>query len=555
METSRADASSESKWRRAVRRPWARIAGIVAGLVILALLIVPFFINADTFRPMVENELSSALGRKVTIGNLSYSFFGGGLNAQNVTVAEDPRFGTAPFFHARSMRIGVDTGALIFHHSLSIHSFVADRPQIRLIAGPNGTWNYSTLAANNSSGAPSTASTGAPRISIGKFRIHDGSVVVQSQPGGRPFVCSHVDVTVRHLSYTRPMPFDMTARLPGNGSVKLQGTAGPLDRQDMSATPVKASLTVEHFDPVNAGILPASEGVSMVADVDAQVQSNGRTMTSSGKMTAADLLLSRSGTPAAQPVDMSYQVSDDLVTRTGRLQDLTIRTGQAAAHVSGTFQTSPTATTLNLRLSAPQLPVDQLEPLLPAMGIRLPKGSQLQGGTLTANLTITGTASAPVVAGPVEMDNTKLAGFDLGSKIDGLKLVRSLGNDTEIRTLKADVNSTVPQTQLTNIYADVPAIGTGTGEGTVSAAGALDFHLTVKPSSTGAVGGLMNSAEKALGGVAGGLLRSTASKGIPVTVTGTSSDPEIRANVAGMLTGAGPKKSGAKGLLKGLLGR
>ena len=50
----------------------------------------------------------------------------------------------------------------------------------------------------------------------------------------------------------------------------------------------------------------------------------------------------------------------------------------------------------------------------------LPTGSSLQGGTLTANIAVTGPATTATLAGPVEIDNTKLAGFDLGSKIQGL---------------------------------------------------------------------------------------------------------------------------------------
>ncbi|MFP5206990.1 MAG: hypothetical protein ACLGSH_16680, partial [Acidobacteriota bacterium] len=59
------------RWR------WLRIAGIAAAVVFLLLLVVPFFINADTFRPTVESELSSALGRKVTLGHLSLSLITG----------------------------------------------------------------------------------------------------------------------------------------------------------------------------------------------------------------------------------------------------------------------------------------------------------------------------------------------------------------------------------------------------------------------------------------------------------------------------------------------
>ena len=45
---------------------------------------------------------------------------------------------------------------------------------------------------------------------------------------------------------------------------------------------------------------------------------------------------------------------------------------------------------LALHLAAPNLPINQVEALLPAAGVRLPSGSSLQGGTLTANLAING---------------------------------------------------------------------------------------------------------------------------------------------------------------------
>lgn len=559
MQSNGANSEQPAGWRLMLRQRWVKIAGAILALIVLALIVTPFFVNADTFRPMVESELSNELGRKVTIGHLSYSVFSGGLVAKNVAIADDPRFSAAPFFQVQSMRIGVNAVAFLFHHALHIHSFQANSPQIRLISAPNGTWNYASLGGGESvpASAPSSSPSASPspgivpNILVGIFRIRNGSVLVSSLTGGQPFICSDVNLTVKDLSWTKTMPFTLAARLPGDGSLTLTGTAGPINRHDDAATPFQASLVVKHFSPVAAGILPASEGVSMLADVNAQLASTGATLTSNGKLQAADLVLSRSGSPAPQPVNMTYNVTDDLTTHTGQLQDLTIQTGSAAAHVTGSFQTSGSSATLDLHLNAPNLPIDQLETLLPSMGIRLPKGSRLQGGTLNATLQIAGTASAPVVTGPVEIDNTRLTGFDLSHRIMGLNPLHDLGNDTEIQTLRAQVKSTVTQTGLTDIDASVPSIGTATGNGTVSSAGALDFHLTAKLG--GAVGGMVKGAAKVLGGVGAALAGNAASDGIPVTITGTSSDPVIRANIAGMLTGqTGQKKKG--GLLKSLFG-
>lgn len=544
--------------RLMLRQRWVKIASIVLAVIILLLIVTPFFVNADTFRPTVENELSTALGRKVTIGHMSFSLFSGGLVAKNVTIADDPKFSSAPFFQVQSLRIGVDTGALIFDHALTIRKFVAESPQVNLISGPNGTWNYSSLGGGSSApGSTNSQSGSMPNLLVGEAEIRNGQVSVSQQGSSTPpFVYSDVNVTVKNLSVSHAMPFSLTAKLPGDGSVSLTGTAGPVNQQNTSATPLEASLVVKNFNPAAAGVIPASEGVSMVADVSAKLNSDGKTMTSQGSLQASKLVLSKNGTPASQPVNMTYQASEDLQTKTAQIQDVAVQTGSAAAHINGTVDMAPQATTLNLHLSAPNLPIDQLETLLPAMGIVLPKGSRLQGGTLTANLAVTGTAAAPVVTGPVEIDGTKLTGFDLSQKIMGLSALRSLGSDTEIQTLRAQVKSTVPETDLSDIYADVPSIGTATGQGTVTAGGALNFQFNAKLSSGSAVGGAINSATGALGGLAGDLLHKASSNGVPISVTGTSSNPVIRANVMGMFTGQHAQQPAKKkgGLLGGLLG-
>jgi hypothetical protein len=64
-------------------------------------------------------------------------------------------------------------------------------------------------------------------------------------------------------------------------------------------------------------------------------------------------------------------------------------------------------------------------------------------------------------------------------------------------------------------------------------------------------------------GAAGNVLQSTASSGIPLTITGTTANPKIQANMgavlkqqtSGLLGQKGNAKSAATGLAKGLLGK
>src|ERR1700754_2428883 len=64
--------------------PTLKIGGIVIVVLILIVVIAPFLIPVNHFRPEIEEQASAALGRKVEIGNLSLSLFSGSLGADNL---------------------------------------------------------------------------------------------------------------------------------------------------------------------------------------------------------------------------------------------------------------------------------------------------------------------------------------------------------------------------------------------------------------------------------------------------------------------------------------
>ena len=361
----------------------------------------------------------------MTLGNLSFSVFSGSLVADNISIADDPTFSSKPFLQAQSLHIGVEVGPLLFHHQLLVTSFVADSPSINLVHNAQGIWNFSNIGSNAASRTGNTQKvTTLPNLTVGEMRIVNGTAVVSDlPPTGPPFTYSNLNLTVQQFSFAKSFPFTLTASLPGGGLLDVRGNAGPVNEKDASATPLGANISLKHFDPVAAGVVQKSQGFSMLADITAQVTSNGQTLNSNGKIHAANLQFVADGSPAPSPVDITYTLNHNLQTRSGQVSDLGINAGGVIVHVTGTYATQGTQTTLALRVAAPNLPINQVEALLPAAGVRLPSGSRLQGGTLTANLAINGPATAPVISGPVQVDNTRLTGFDLSSKIGGLKPV------------------------------------------------------------------------------------------------------------------------------------
>ncbi len=511
---------------------------VAIALPIVAVAALPLFVRANTFRPMIESRLTTALSRKVTLGDLSFSLRTGGLVANNLAIAEDPQFGQTPFFTAKQLRIGVEMKPLIFDHQLIVRSFEVDSPQIQLIRAEDGTWNFSTLSHGaNSQSVPHA--TSLPDFPVGLIAIHDGTAKIQTLPLQRaPQVYGHLEVTVENFSLAKSFPFTVSASLPGDGKVSVSGTVGPINPQDAASTAFDAQLTIEHLDPIAAGFMDAADGISMIGGLDAHTVSDGTNVTSNGKLHAENLILLKGGKPAPYPVDVTYQVVHSLKDNSGQLTDLAVQTGAVAVHVQGSYQIASNIPVLDLKLLAQGVPIDGLQALMPAVGVRLPNNATLKGGTLSANFSIKGTPDNNVIVGSYEIRNTKLVGYDLGSKIVGIAAMGGIktGNTVDITISRANIRVTKAGSQTTNIYSVLPALGESTGSGSVSPSGQLNFHLISKVTSAKGLNKVGVNILTSLNSSSASKKPSNA-KGIPINITGTAESPVITADVGSVMKG------------------
>src|ERR1700743_966271 len=117
------------------------VLGGLLAILLIAVLAIPLFLNADNFRSRIETELTNSLGRKVTLGKLNLSVWSGSLVAENATVADDPAFSNHPFLEAARVKIGIEMIPLILSHQIRITGFALDSPKTVLLRAANGTWN------------------------------------------------------------------------------------------------------------------------------------------------------------------------------------------------------------------------------------------------------------------------------------------------------------------------------------------------------------------------------------------------------------------------------
>jgi AsmA protein len=528
--------------------------GIVVVLLLVVALALPMFIDANKFKPMLETDLSSALGRKVEIGNIGLSILAGGVTVDNVSIADDPAFSQSPFLTAKELHVGVALLPLIFSKRLEVESFTVTDPQVTLMRASGAKWNFSNLGASaaKSNGAKSSSAS-ETNFSVEKVTISNGTIVVGDMAApGKAKRYENVDFEASDLSLTTQFPFELTAKTPGGGTMKMSGKVGPIDASDAALTPLNAAVDVQNVDLALTGFIDPSSGLGGIVDFNGQLNSDGHEMTSKGTLKASKIKLAAHAAPATVPVNIDYTTKYDLKRETGTLSEGNVHIGKALESLTGTYDLAGATTTAQLKLEGKGMPVADLEGVLPAFGIALPSGASLQSGTLDTSLVISGPVDKPVIAGPVNMSNGKLAGFDLKSKLGALGQFAGIGggsgSDTEIQTLSGNLRVDAEGTHVQNLVLVVPSIGTITGDANADPAGKLNCKMSAKLGSSGSASGAMTSALSSFtgGGSKGG--------GIPFTITGTTSAPIFMPDLGGMAKGVAGTPANAASTASGILG-
>jgi len=519
--------------------------GISAGVLLVVVVSLPFLINVNEFKPKLESELSIALNREVKLGHLKLSILAGEVTADDLSVSEDEAFGKPAFIRAKSLSVGAEIWPFLMSRRLIVTYLTLDQPEIALVQAPSGDWNFSSLGSKTKTPALAVRAPGtAPLdLSVKLVKIANGRLKLARTLGyWKPVVLQQVNIELQSFSATTEFPFTLSAQVAGGGSIQLNGKAGPINPTDSAMTPMNASLQVAQLDLAGSGVSDFAPEVAGVVSFQGTGSSDGRILQLDGKVKVEKLRLTKKGTPATRPVEFDFGAQHDLRKHSGTLRRGDIHIGGAPAHLTGTYAEQGPSLILNLKLEGPKMPVPELEALLPALGVVLPAGSRLQGGTASVMLAMEGPADKLVTSGSLALNDTRLTGFDLPKKAASIEKLAGIkgGPDTEIQTLSANVRVAPEGTSMQDMTLLVPAIGDLSGAGTVSPANELDFRMSATIHTSG-------------------LLAIAGNTPIPFTVQGTCADPVFRPDLKAvvkekMKSVEGDLAKPAKGLFKDLLG-
>jgi AsmA protein len=522
--------SSKLKW----------IAIAVAAILVI-LIVVPFLIPINKFKPTIESKASDALGRKVQLGNLSLSLLTGSVGIDDVSVTDDPKFNSGPFLTAKTVKVGVELIPLIFSQQLNVTEITVVSPQVTMLKDPSGRWNFSSIGGASSKTAPKApaSSNSAETLSIGKLRLEDGQITLGNTNSRKRTVYTKVNLTASDVAMKNSFPVLFSLQGPGGGTMKIDGKVGPVDANDAALTPQNVKLTISGLNLASTGFLDPSLGLGGLVDMDANLVSDKGQMATKGQLKLSKAVLVAGGSPAGVPAVINFDTKYDLVKGTGILHPSTLNIGNAKSNLSGTYKSEGDDFSVDLKITGEALPATDLESFLPALGIHLPDNSRLSAGTMNTNLHVSGPTDRLVTDGTIGLFNGKLAGFDLGKKLSGIGALAGIksGSDLVIEKFTTDLHMATTGLRADNLDAVVPALGSMVGNGTVDAKNNLDFKLVATVNSAVATaaagsmtGGLGGEMGKVLGG--GANCKNGGIK-VPLQIHGTTASPQFVPDIGG----------------------
>jgi len=229
------------------------LGGIVV-LVILALLIIPAFMDIQKYKPHIEAQVSEATGRPFTLGgDLSLSLFPwAGVSLSDMRLGSPDGFAEKNFVTVKSFEVRVKLLPLIAK-DIQVKRFSLAGPRIVLERLEDGRVNWEGIGKAPEETAPADVpkekkapSEKAPfeafpikALAVAEFAITDGSVLWIDQGQEARKEISDVTLRLTDVSLDRPVSLLFSALLDGR-PLSMEGTVGPVGK-----TPGKGSIPVD----------------------------------------------------------------------------------------------------------------------------------------------------------------------------------------------------------------------------------------------------------------------------------------------------------------------
>lgn len=258
---------------------------IVAALIIAGAIIVPRLLQVDRYRPYIVSLIEQKTGWQVSIGRLGLTVLPTlTVQVDNFAIANPSGFPSGDWLRVSRINARLDAGAL-WHHQIVIRSLDLSSPDLSLISGAGGRWNYdiqskrsaadaakdgppagASRQADPPNGLPSGQAADQPSFtvqSIAVVSLKDGSLSLasltpQGQAGPPLVVAQSISANLKDIDLAAfAAPRSASAGIPAaTGELTVKNLeAGNLQMEnavsDVQATPAAVALKNLKFDFYN----------------------------------------------------------------------------------------------------------------------------------------------------------------------------------------------------------------------------------------------------------------------------------------------------------------
>ena len=245
------------------------ILALIVGLAVASLAVFLATFDADRYRPLLVNQLQSALGRPVQLQRMTLGWRNGiAVQLQGFAIP-DADAGQEPVVQVDSVSAVVRLLPLL-RKEVQVSSLIITHPAIHATRDAQGRVNLLGLAVVGApAAAPSRTTVGNTPVSfqIASLRVERGAIhwtdaMVQPPADLR---VNALDATVEHIALGRPMDVDLTAAFGSEqqnvqvrGRLTLPGptTSGALDALKLTVT----DLSLDHLLPAPSSGQPQLRG-------------------------------------------------------------------------------------------------------------------------------------------------------------------------------------------------------------------------------------------------------------------------------------------------------
>lgn len=296
--------------------------GVVAGLVLAALLIIPFFVDLNTYKPLIIEKAEAALGRKVEIGNISLRLLPRpGATVDGVLIYKEGAR-DKPEFMAERAEASIELWPLLSKR-LEIASAVLVNPKARLSFDKDGQLIFAKeLAARQSKDEDSDSGDEGFSVVLGEVSIENGEFALYKPNGfwgfGKKLMLRDFNLSIEDPSLDRVVELELEARVSrsdakGNAEegflLRVNGEAGPFNKPDFD---FDAECEIKGFDARLLAPYFKDHDIPLEAgNVDVRLEARGRAwdeVSARGKLTAEVLK------PLGEGLELSFEIEADADT-------------------------------------------------------------------------------------------------------------------------------------------------------------------------------------------------------------------------------------------------